>query len=213
MLSLKGRQDKFQVVLPKEIIPEKVNNKYEKILIAQKSFIYKPIDLLNESIQKIEILGINDATVSQEQPSTGEPMLDNSRINQNKFPHSSTNVFYRAATNPLSLIDKTFNITFRHTLGFISYFILFESFLYTYSRDMKYKNIAKQIHINLTDEKGAIFSQIVLDHPLIDGIDMLSLDYSQPIAQSQTFNVNFKYSNFDYKFIEQNLDDNSLILE
>ena len=32
-------------------------------------------------------------------------------------------------------------------------------------------------------------------------MDMLSLDYTQPVAQSQSFKVEFKYSNFDFEFI------------
>jgi hypothetical protein len=44
---------------------------------------------------------------------------------------------------------------------------------------------------------------LVLQHPIINGIDMLSFDYTQPIAQSQTFQVVFKYSNFDYQFVQQ----------
>ena len=40
--------------------------------------------------------------------------------------------------------------------------------------------------------------------PLIDGIDMLDLDFSQPVANSQTFRVIFKYSNIDFQFLEDN---------
>ena len=32
-------------------------------------------------------------------------------------------------------------------------------------------------------------------------MDMLEFDYTQPVAQSQTFNIEFKYSNFDFEFI------------
>ena len=31
---------------------------------------------------------------------------------------------------------------------------------------------------------------------------MLEFDYTQPVAQSQTFNIEFKYSNFDFEFID-----------
>ena len=79
---------------------------------------------------------------------------------------------------------------------------MFESFLYHYSRDTKNSELPKQMSIDLMNEHGTIYAKIVLDQPLIDGIDMLSLDYTQPIAQSQTFQVVFKYSSFDYQFIE-----------
>ena len=31
---------------------------------------------------------------------------------------------------------------------------------------------------------------------------MLEFDYTQPVAQSQTFNIEFKYSDFDFEFID-----------
>ena len=68
---------------------------------------------------------------------------------------------------------------------------------------MKYKELPQEMSIDLMNEKGSIYAKIVLQHPLINGIDMLSFDYTQPIAQSQTFQVVFKYSNFDYQFVQQ----------
>ena len=41
-----------------------------------------------------------------------------------------------------------------------------------------------------------------IEEPMIDGIDMLDFDYTQPIAQSQTFNMIIKYSDFEYEFVE-----------
>ena len=202
MLALKGRQDGYRLLFPKEFIPEKVNKKYTKILRQQRGFINKPIDFLNETIQKIEVLGFNNATVMQQQPNRGNPLLNDNRVMQNNFMHTSTDTYYRAATNPETLIDKTLNVTFKHTLGYINYFILFESFMYHYSRDMEYKELVKELSIDLLNEKGSIYAKIILQNPLIDGIDMLSLDYSQPVAQSQTFQVVIKYSNFEYEFVE-----------
>jgi CRP/FNR family transcriptional regulator len=60
----------------------------------------------------------------------------------------------------------------------------------------------KMIQLLMKNQADQMEEIIVLDMPLIDGIDMLSLDYSQPVAQSQTFQVVFKYTSFDYQFIE-----------
>ena len=83
MLSLKGRQDMYRLILPDELIPEEINEKYTKILLDKKSFIYKPIDLLNETIQKIQVLGFNNGTFAQKQVMTGlmkQEMNFNTRI-------------------------------------------------------------------------------------------------------------------------------------
>jgi hypothetical protein len=202
MLSLKGRQDKFRLQFPKEFIPKEIEEKYTKILREQHSFINKPIEFLNETIQKIDILGFNNATVTQEFTRHGEPMMNQNRKAQNYFPHSASSVVYRAATNPESLIDKTLNVTFRHTLGYLNYFMLFESFMYLYCRDMRNKDLPNELYIDLFNHKGSVYSRIVLKDPVIDGMDMLSFDYTQPIAQSQTFNIIIKYSDFEYQFIQ-----------
>lgn len=202
MFTLRSRQDGYRLLLPKEFIPKQVEEKYSKILQENRSFIVKPIDFLNETIQKVEVLGFNNATIVQEQPGRGEPAFKPHRIKENNFMHGSSPNIYRSPANPQALIDKTLNVTFRHTLGYLNYFILFESFLYHYSRDTKNSELPKQMSIDLMNEHGTIYAKIVLEQPLIDGIDMLSLDYTQPIAQSQTFQVVFKYSSFDYQFIE-----------
>ena len=52
------------------------------------------------------------------------------------------------------------------------------------------------------NSKGSVYARINIKDPIIDGIDMLDLDYTQPIAQSQTFNMIIKYSDFEYEFVQ-----------
>ena len=204
MFSLKGRQDGFRLLLPQEFICDEINDKYAKILQNQKSFFTKPIDFLNETIQRVQVLGFSDGTVNQPQPGIGHPLIDPNRVKQNKFLHTATDFTYRSEVNPLQLIDKTLNITFRHTLGFLNYFLLFENFWYLYSRDKQYKDISFTFNIDIINQNGQVYSKIVLYDPIIHGIDMLDLDYTKPVADSQTFTVIFKYSNIDYQFISTN---------
>lgn len=205
MLSLKSRQDKYRLLLPKELIPNEIYEKYRKVLERKHSFIYEPIDFINESIQKIQVLGFNTATMIQQQSMRGEPIRNQSRVAQNNLMHSANEIPYRSPAGPVSLLDKTLNIDFRHTLGFVNYFILFESFFYLYSRDTKNLELPDVFPIEIFNEKGEVYSRIMLYDPIIDGMDMLDLDFTQPVAQSQTFRVIFKYSNIDFEFIEDDV--------
>ena len=202
MFGLKGRQDGFRLLFPKEFLVPQVEEKYSKILAEKHGFYLSPIDFINESIQKVNVLGFQNATVQQQQPSRGEPTIDPNRVEQNKFLYAATDYNYRNGVSPISLTDRTFNVTFRHSLGYLNYFILFENFWYQFARDMKYEDLMQRLSIDIINEKGSIYSRIVLFYPLINGMDMLEFDYSQPVAQSQTFNVEFKYSNFDFEFID-----------
>ena len=197
MFGLKGRQDGFRLLFPKEFLVPQIEEKYTKILSDKHGYYLTPIDFINESIQKVNVLGFQNATVQQQQSSRGEPTIDPNRVEQNKFLYAATDYNYRNGVSPISLTDRTFNVTFRHSLGYLNYFILFENFWYQFARDMKYDDLMQRLSIDIINEKGSIYSRIVLFYPLINSMDMLEFDYSQPVAQSQTFNVEFKYSDFD----------------
>jgi hypothetical protein len=157
---------------------------------------------LNETIQQVDVLGFNNGTTIQRQSSTGKPVLDPNREEQNKFMFPETDHFYRAEKSPIDLLDRTINIRFRHTLGYLNYFLLFENFWYQYTRDRKYSDINYNFNVDIYNEKGSIYARVLLINPIINSMDMLSFDFTQPIAQSQSFQVEFKYQNFDLQFIE-----------
>jgi len=202
MFTLKGRQDLFKLSLPDNFIAEEINDKYAKIIQANKSYTYKPIDFLNETIQSVQVLGFNEGTVQQMQSGTGKPIIKDWRVEQNRFPHTAFEYNYRSEKNPLAIIDHTLNIYFRHTLGFVNYFLMFENFWYQYSRDREYKEMANNITIDIFNNIGEVYSQIIVMDPIINGIDMLDLNYNAPVAQSQTFKVEIKYSDIDFVFID-----------
>ena len=201
MLALRGRQDNFRLILPKDFLCKEIEEKYSNILKEKHGVFKSPIDFLNETIQRVEVLGFTDATIQQQQSSRGEPLIKPDRIKQNNFMYPSTDYNYRSEVSPIALTDRTINIEFRHTLGFLNYFMVYENFWYMFSRDRTYKELFNRINVDILNEIGSIYCRIVLFDPLMNAMDMLSLDYTQPVAQSQSFKVEFKYSNFDFEFI------------
>lgn len=206
MFGLKGRQDGFRLLLPKDFICPEIEEKYSKVLTERRGFYVKPIDFLNESIQKVQVLGFTNAVIQQKQSNTGTQFMrfNEDRREENDFMYPSTDYNYRSPSSPLDLIDKTLNIEFKHTLGYLNYFLLYENFWYQFARDRKYGELPSNFNIDLINENGSIFATIVLESPIVNGMDMLDFDYTQPIAQSQTFKVEFKYSNIKFKFIQDN---------
>lgn len=200
MFTLRGRKDQFRLLFPKEFICDEIVEKYTKVLQDKHSFIVTPIDFLNETIQSVQVLGFNEGVVQQLQTGRGTHTINNRPV-ENNFLHTATDYNYRSEVNPIALIDKTLNVTFRHTLGFVNYFLIFENFFYQYMRDTEYKKLVPALYIDILDDIGNIYSRIELQDPIISGIDMLDFNYTQPTAQSDTFKVEFKYSNFDFQFI------------
>lgn len=202
MLSLKGRQDNWRLLFDKDFIPDEITEKYTKVLNMRKSFITQPVDFINETIQKVQVLGFSGATFAQQQTTRNTPTRNAERIAENNFQGSYDDVQYRAVTSPVSIIDKTLNVQFRMSQGYLNYFILFESFFYKYCRDTDNGQLDTHFNIDIYNEFGEIYARVVLYKPVIDAMDMLDLDFTQPVAQSQTFQVTFKYSNIDFQFIE-----------
>jgi len=203
MFTLRSRQDGFKCTLPKEFIPQEIEEKYAKLITSAKSFVSTPIEFLNETIQGVDILGFTQAAAIQQQHGIGSMATSPNTIQNNLFLHGASDVAYRAEMNPLNLIDKTLRITFKHVLGFTNYFMLLESFWIMYRRDTSYSQMPGYISIDLFDEIGSTISRILIYDPIIDGMDMLSLNYTNPVAASQTFNVEIKYSNISFEFINQ----------
>lgn len=202
MFNLKGRADGFRLLLPKEFLYKDIEAKYAEILKQKKGFFVNPIDFLNESIQRVQVLGFTDgAFMDQRQTRTGTPTFNLNRVDQNAFQYPSTEEAYRSPAPPIALTDKTLNIEFRHQLGYLNYFMIFENFWYMYSRDMRYSDMMHNIYVDIFDEIGQVYCKINLMDPMMNGMDMLSLDFTQPVAQSQSFKVEFKYSNFEFKFL------------
>ena len=203
MFGLKGRQDGFKLLFPKEFLVQQIEEKYAKILADKHGYYLTPIDFVNESIQKVNVLGFQNGTVPQQQTTRGsEPTFKSERVEQNKFLYGGSEFNYRNSVSPIALTDKTFNVTFRHTLGYLNYFILFENFWYQFSRDMNYDDMMQMLPIEILNERDEAYARIKLFYPMINSMDMLEFDYSQPVAQSQTFNIEFKYSDFDLEFID-----------
>ena len=59
------------------------------------------------------------------------------------------------------------------------------------------------INLDWFNQNGEVYAKIVFQEPIINGMDMLDFDYTQPVAQSGTFKVEIKYGNFDYQFITE----------
>lgn len=207
MIALNGKNNGARILFPKEFIHPEVEEKYTKILKAKRSFFTRPIDFINETIQRVDVLGFQNAALMQRQTGRGEPIINPERIGENNFLHTHSDYAYRSEVSPIELVDKTLNVEFRHTLGFLNYIILFENFWYIYARDMYYKDMVRQFNVELFDEIGEIFCKIIIDDPIINGMDMISFDYTQPVTNPSSFKIEFKYSNFDFEFPDRYMDE------
>ena len=60
MHTLQSKKDGFRLLLPDDFLVDEIKEKYSIILQKNKHFVYRPIDFLNETIQKVEVFGFNN---------------------------------------------------------------------------------------------------------------------------------------------------------
>lgn len=196
MLSLSPRYDLFKFSLPKDFLPQQIIEKYSPILNSQPGVLSTPIDYLNESIQGISFPGISDILISQVQHGSNGIQRMRDRINT----EPRHEIYYTTTSNPLDKIGNDFKVTFRQNQGLYNYFMLYETTLYQLSKEYNREPIS--LYIELLGEGGKVISYIMLKDVLIDGIDGLEFNFSKIEREAGTFDLNFKFNNIDFKFLE-----------
>ncbi len=194
MLSLSPRFDLFQLNLPKDFLPTEVEDKYMKILKQGPGVVRTPIDYLNESIQGVNIPGISNLVIQQQQHEYNPSKL---RMNHTNV-EPSHDINYLSSSNPLEKIDKDFKITFRINQGLYNYFMLYETIFYRYVKQYDIRPCDPVFLLNILAEDGTIISRIKLKDVYIDGIDGLEFNYNKVERDSGTFDVTFKFNNIDF---------------
>ena len=149
------------------------------------------------SIQRIQVLGFNEATIEQLQTGRGTYTENPNRIAQNKFLHTTSQVNYRSETNPINLIDKTLNVEFRHTLGFVNYFMAIDLFNHYYSFENKATHLPCSFDINITDSESTIVSTLHFEDVLLTSVSGLEFNFSSNTVDYKTFELTFAYNIFE----------------
>ena len=190
-LSLNPTFNRFRIMLPKELIPSEIHEKWYNALNDQdKNFFREPIDIINESIQSVEITGISDSGIEQEQTYRNE---DTGRI------EPASRVTYRTAANPVSLMNNELTISFRHVTGFYNYFLLFESWFYHHAKT-NMQDFTPYLALEILGEDDTVMSHLIFKSPVFTSIDPLQLSFNKVERSSETFNCVFKYSDIDFEF-------------
>lgn len=196
MLSLSPRYDLFRFVLPKDFIPEELEEKYTELLNKDAGVITTPIDYLNESIQAVNFPGISDIIATQTQHSYNSIPRKLGKINV----EPKRDMIYQTPANPLDKIEQSFKITFRTNQGLYNYFLLYELIFHQMCKPID-RGHQPVFYIELLNETGVITSRIIFKDVLMDGIEGLEFNYSKIEREAGTFDVTFKFSNIDFEFL------------
>lgn len=199
MLSLSPRYDLIRFHLPKSFIPKEVEEKYTSILNKEAYTITSAIDYLNESIQGVNMPGINGLTVTQVQHGSNG-IVRQDGINGRIDVEPSHELTYIGADNPLEKIDKEFKVTFRANQGLLNYFMLYETAFYYACKEYRW-DCEPVMYIEILNEDGTAISMVKFIDVYMEGIEGLDFNYSKIEREANTFDVTFKFNNIDFEYL------------
>ena len=194
-LSLSPRYDLIRFALPKTFIPEEVEQKYTKYINKDSYVIKSAIEYLNESIQGINIPGLNGLTSVQQQHGRNGITHTGKRLNVEPMHE----INYLTPENPLEKMEKEFKVTFRKNQGLINYFMLYETAFHLACREFR-GDAESEMYLEILSEDGTAIAKVTFFDVHMEGIEGVDFNYSKIEREAGTFDVTFKFNNIDFEY-------------
>jgi len=175
---LNSKNSDFSLYLPKNFLYEDIRKRYDKFLSRMPRTYETVIDYLNQSIQSINLDGVNAETVEQ-----------NFKYERQQW--KSGHDFDRQFT-------REFTLNFKGNEGYINYWIMFEQF----REYLKYKQeneFLPDIYLSYLDRNGYELMTIEFLQITMTNISALDLDFSSVTPEFNTFNCDFTFNYFNIK--------------
>ncbi len=190
MLNLNPRYNLFRFMIPKDIIPTEIEEKWTNILNDNvKRSIRMPIDIINQSIVSVSIPGIQDSAMIQNQ--TGKNDMTG-------MTEGLSEVAYRNTQSAFDSVKPSIEVTFKHIQGFYNYLLLYETWFYHAMK--RNDEIMPDLYLEFLNETGEIVMFMTLYDPVFVGLDGLQLSYNRVERGTDEFTVTFTGRAIDFDF-------------
>jgi len=175
---LNNKQNAFTIYFPPNFFYPKVEKRWLPIINRLKLPYESIEDFFNSTIQSVSLPQISLNTVSQQ---------------QSQFP-----IKYRGGKELEPALDKSLDVTFKLTEGFISYWILFdqiEEYLLYKEDDVFWPNI----FVSFLDLNGIELVVFEFEQLIPTSLSQVELSYAQTAAEFNTFSLSMNYNRFNIK--------------
>lgn len=177
---LNSRNNLFNFKFPRNFIPEEVAEKYRPYLNRMPgNLLTEPIDFVNYSIQGISMPGMSFDPLEQ-------------------TPNDGTVTYHRGSIPIQNTVERQFTLELQLLDGFINYWIMQDTLLYYYSKNVR-KPFLEDLKMQILDSEGIHVMSAVFEKPIMNSITELELNMSTNIAEFSTFSLNFYYNKFNIK--------------
>jgi len=175
---LNAKQNQFAIYFSSNFFYPEIIDKWTPIVARLKLPFDTLEDFINSCVQSVSFPGINLQTVEQQ---------------DGQYRNT-----WRGGKELEPIIDKTLNINFKLSEGFLSYWIFWQQ-IDLYLRYGESKPWFPPLHISFLDHHG--FELINYTFERITPLTLSSFDanYAQVAADFQTFSLSLKYNRFKVK--------------
>lgn len=175
---LNSRNNLFNFKFPRTFIPKEVADKYRPYLNRiPGNILEEPIDFINYSVQGLSMPGINFDPISQS-------------------PNDGTITYHRGSIPIQNTIERQFSVELQLLDGFVNYFIMQDTLLYYYSKQVRDPFI-NDLKLQIMDSEGIHLMSAVFEKPILNSISELELNMSSNVAEFSVFTLNFYYNKFN----------------
>ena len=175
---LNNKQNAFTIYFPPDFFYPKVEKRWLPVINKLK-LPYETIeDFFNSTIQSISLPNVSLSTPKQQ---------------QSQFP-----IYYRGGKELEPSYEKSLDVTFKLTEGFISYWILFdqiEEYLLYKEDPVFWPNM----FLSFLDLNGIELVVFEFEQLIPVSLSQVELSYAQTAAEFNTFSLSLKYNRFNIK--------------
>lgn len=192
-MSLNPNTDKFTIEFGENFYVKELMEKYNEFLFHKNSPIKDIQSHIHESIQSIQIPGMQLNVVNVNGMSN-----IGAAGNLNSQAALTINRNYQGNAPINEIIDSTsITVTFRNTL--INWMYIYELFRGSYARQSQLKQFF--VNITLRDAAEIPMLNVEFSDCFISGLPGLEFSYNTSFRESKTFDVTITFNKMDFAFI------------
>lgn len=174
-----AKHSKFLFKFPKNFFPVHIQKKYELYLAKNKSPFTSFTEFMNHTIQGVSFPAIDIETTPTQNTGVRIPPA------------------FRGSLPAEQYLDRSFTIQFKHIEGFINYYAILETILWTYSEENT-QEFLPALYVKMLNNESQEILHIKMDRLIFKGAPGgLALSYGDVRNTAANFNIILQWNDFD----------------
>ena len=106
---------------------------------------------------------------------------------------------YKGGFEAPRYFDRTFDVTFRTTEGYLNYWIMHDQFFKYWEWGPEHEMFLPDFNLKILDHSGYLVMTMIFKDVVFSGLSELELSYANNVPEYKSFNATFKFKIIDLK--------------